>query len=56
MPIILNATIAAYFLAVAIPLYAQKPPEAVDLSLFPAQAIDDVLVPVPSEIFIVLDK
>ena len=57
MPNILNAVLAAGLLAAAATtLHAQKPPEAVDLSSFPAQSIDDVVVPVPSEIFIVLDK
>jgi hypothetical protein len=57
MPNILNAVLAAGLLAAATtPLHAQKPPEAVDLSSFPAQSIDDVVVPVPSEVFIVLDK
>jgi len=32
------------------------PPEAVDLSKFPAASVEEVVVPVPSEIFIVLDK
>lgn len=36
--------------------YAQAPPETIDLSKFPAAAVEDVVVPVPSEIFIVLDK
>lgn len=35
---------------------AQTPPASIDLSKFPAAAVDDVVVPVPSEIFIVLDK
>ena len=57
MPNILNAVLAVGLLAVATtPLHAQKPPETVDLSSFPAQSIDDVVVPVPSEVFIVLDK
>ena len=57
MPNILNAVLAAGLLVAATtPLHAQKPPEVVDLSSFPAQSIDDVVVPVPSEVFIVLDK
>lgn len=37
--------------------FAQSPPPAtIDLSKFPAAAVQDVLVPVPSEIFNVLDK
>lgn len=35
---------------------AQEPPRSIDLSKFPAAAVDDVVVPVPSEIFNVLDK
>ena len=35
---------------------AQSPPETIDLSKFPAAAVDEVVVPVPSEIFNVLDK
>ena len=54
---ILNAVVAmGFFSFAANPLHAQKPPETVDLSSFPGQSIDDVLVPVPSEVFIVLDK
>lgn len=35
---------------------AQEPPQSIDLSKFPAAAVDNVVVPVPSEIFNVLDK
>lgn len=35
---------------------AQSPPAQIDLSKFPAAAVDEVVVPVPSEIFSVLDK
>src|SRR5258705_3786871 len=36
---------------------AQSPPAStIDLSKFPAAAVDEVVVPVPSEIFSVLDK
>jgi hypothetical protein len=35
---------------------AQPPPPSIDLSKFPAAAVDEVVVPVPSEIFNVLDK
>jgi hypothetical protein len=34
----------------------QAPPQQIDLSKFPAAAVDEVVVPVPSEVFIVLDK
>ena len=43
-------------LAVSVSRLAQAPPQTIDLSKFPAAAVDDVLVPVPSEIFNVLDK
>lgn len=33
-----------------------QPAEQIDLSKFPAASVDDVVVPVPSEVFIVLDK
>ncbi len=36
--------------------FAQTAPEQIDLSKFPAASVEDVVVPVPSEIFIVLDK
>lgn len=35
---------------------AQAPPQQIDLTKFPAAAVDDVVVPVPSEVFNVLDK
>jgi hypothetical protein len=35
---------------------AATPPPSIDLSKFPAAAVDEVVVPVPSEIFSVLDK
>jgi hypothetical protein len=37
-------------------LRAENAPGQIDLSKFPANAVDDVVVPVPSEIFHVLDK
>ena len=50
--------VAAIFTAAALTsvCQAQKPAETIDLSEFPAQSIDDVVVPVPSEVFAVLDK
>ena len=39
-----------------IPALANKPPEKIDLSAFPADTVDNVVVPVPSEVFGVLDK
>jgi len=38
------------------PALAQKPPRTIDLGEFPAETIDNVVVPVPSEIFTVLDR
>lgn len=38
------------------PVRAQSAPDQIDLSKFPAAAVQDVVVPVPSEIFNVLDK
>lgn len=52
-PRLLPAVFCGFTLAGAV---AQTPPATVDLSKFPAAAVDDVVVPVPSEIFIVLDK
>jgi hypothetical protein len=37
-------------------LRADNPPKKIELSEFPAQAVEEVLVPVPHEIFSVLDK
>jgi len=37
-------------------LLADNPPRKIDISDFPAKAVDEVVVPVPSEIFAVLDK
>jgi hypothetical protein len=37
-------------------LRADNPPKKIEISDFPARAVEDVLVPVPSEIFAVLDK
>ncbi len=38
------------------PQYTEEPPQHIDLSQFPATAVDEVVVPLPSEIFSVLDK
>jgi len=42
--------------ALATAAVAQTPPASVDITKFPATAVDDVVVPVPSEVFNVLDK
>jgi hypothetical protein len=43
-------------LAAATSGFAETPPSRVDLSKFPATRLDDVVVPLPSEVFNVLDK
>ena len=40
----------------AISGFAEAPPNHIDLSKFPATQLDDVVVPLPSEVFNVLDK
>lgn len=37
-------------------LFAETAPKQIDLSQFPAESVEDVVVPVPSEVFNVLDK
>jgi hypothetical protein len=49
------AFVTALFL-VAIPGFSEAPPSQIDLSKFPATQLDDVVVPLPSEVFNVLDK
>lgn len=39
-----------------LPIHADVPPKKIALSDFPAAAVNEVVVPVPSEIFAVLDK
>jgi len=41
---------------VAVAGASAQPAAQVDLSKFPAASVDDVVVPVPSEVFVVLDK
>lgn len=43
-------------LACAATASAQRPPKKIDLGQFPAESVDNVVVPVPSEVFGVLDK
>ena len=50
---LLTPVFALFVVATAL---GQAAPTQIDLSKFPAAAVDDVVVPVPSEIFIVLDK
>jgi hypothetical protein len=57
MPNLLKPVFAAILMVATTGVsIAQKAPDSIDLSSFPAQSIDDVVVPVPSEIFAVLDK
>jgi hypothetical protein len=44
------------FFFTAITGLAEAPPKYIDLSKFPATQLDDVVVPLPSEVFNVLDK
>jgi len=48
--------LAALSLAALHPAPAQPTPESVDLSKFPAAEVQNIVVPVPSEVFAVLDK
>ena len=48
--------LAAICLGAFHPGTAQSAPESIDLSKFPAAEVDNVVVPVPSEVFSVLDK
>ena len=43
-------------LTVAVCTAQKKPPTQINLKLFPAEEIEDVIIPVPSEIFGILDK
>lgn len=50
-------TIIALTGILAAPLRAQeRPAKKIDLGQFPAETVNDVVVPVPSEVFVVLDK
>ncbi len=49
-------TVLLALLAGLAPLRADNPPKKITLSDFPAAAVQEVVVPVPSEIFAVLDK
>ncbi|NBZ95481.1 MAG: hypothetical protein EBR40_03495 [Proteobacteria bacterium] len=49
-------TVLLALLAGLAPLHADNPPKKIALSDFPAAAVQEVVVPVPSEIFAVLDK
>ena len=50
-----NLAGVAVFLS-AISGFGEAPPGHIDLSKFPATQLDDIVVPLPSEVFNVLDK
>lgn len=54
-PIVIPRLFFVLFLGLAT-AGAEKPAKKIDLGEFPADTVDDVVVPVPSEIFMVLDK
>src|ERR1700731_5070532 len=47
---------ATTLILAAMPGFSQPPPNHIDLSKFPATQLDDIVVPLPSEVFNVLDK
>jgi hypothetical protein len=51
-----SAVFATTFLLSALPGFGEAPPSHIDLSKFPATQLDDIVVPLPSEVFNVLDK
>jgi hypothetical protein len=53
---LLPLTMCVAFFSLLVRIHADVPPKKIALSDFPAAAVDDVVVPVPSEIFAVLDK
>jgi hypothetical protein len=54
--ICINTVMACLSLIASPVMRADTPPKKISLSDFPAAAVDEVVVPVPSEIFAVLDK
>jgi len=54
-PIVIPRLLFVLFLGLAT-AGAQKPAKKIDLGEFPADTVEDVVVPVPSEVFMVLDK
>jgi hypothetical protein len=57
VPVARAVLLAAGLGALALqPAYADSPPRQIDLSRFPATRLEDVVVPLPSEVFNVLDK
>jgi hypothetical protein len=53
---LVKVVFAATFFLLAISGSGQAPPSHIDLSKFPATQLDDIVVPLPSEVFNVLDK
>jgi hypothetical protein len=52
----LPALAATFLLTTAVFIQAADPPNQIDVSRLPAQIVEDVVVPVPSEVFNVLDR
>ena len=53
---LVSIVFAAPLFLLAISGLGEAPPNHVDLSKFPATQLDDIVVPLPSEVFNVLDK
>src|ERR1700732_5583791 len=51
-----GAVLVMTFFSSVILSFGESPPSHADLSKFPATQLDDVVVPLPSEVFNVLDK
>src|ERR1700732_3967216 len=51
-----SVVFATTLIVAAMPGLSEPPPNHIDLSKFPAMQLDDIVVPLPSEVFNVLDK
>src|SRR6202047_4217087 len=51
-----SVVFATTLILAAIQVFSHQPPNHIDLSKFPATQLDDIVVPLPSEVFNVLDK
>ena len=51
-----SVVFATTLILAAMPGFSEPPPNHIDLSKFPATQLDDIVVPLPSEVFNVLDK
>src|SRR5580704_19446637 len=51
-----GAVLVMTFFSSVILSFGEAPPNHIDLSKFPATQLDDIVVPLPSEVFNVLDK